>query len=106
MVVVLRRPLEQLHHLRVDHRIRVNDLEQRFEFFFWHIRRRGHRVHHSHQMLATERHAHAHARFHFDDGVTCWQVIEQSSQRRIERDAQYHRCRQEVTFQVVHSACG
>jgi hypothetical protein len=37
VVVVLGGPLEQLHHLRVDHRIRVDDLEQRFEFFLWQI---------------------------------------------------------------------
>ena len=38
VVVVLRRPLEQLHHLRVDDRRRVDDLEHRLEFFRRHFR--------------------------------------------------------------------
>ena len=87
MVVVLRGELEQFQDAGIDHRFGIEHFEQRLEFFGGQFRTRRQRMHHADQLLATEGHAHAYTGTRFELRVDCRQVIEESSQRRIERDA-------------------
>ncbi len=105
MVVVLRGELEQFQDAGIDHRFGIEHFEQRLEFFGGQFRARGQRMHHADQALATERHAHAHTGTRFELRVECRQVIEESSQRCIERDA-HNGARQGRASKVFHSACG
>jgi hypothetical protein len=57
-------------------------------------------------MLAAERDAHSHAWLCATDGIALREVIEEPPQRRIERNAQDGRVRQNVTSRVFHNACG
>ena len=58
------------------------------------------------EALPAEWHPDAGARRRRDSRIARRQVIEESSQRRIERDAQDHGTGQGVTSNVVHNVCG
>ena len=76
VVVVLRGPFEQFHHLGVDDRRRVDDVEHRLEFFGRYFRARGEGLNDADEMLAAEGDSHTHAWLRAMDGIVLREVIE------------------------------
>jgi hypothetical protein len=105
MVVVLRGPFDQLQNLTVDDGLVVQHVEHGLELVARQLGRSRDCADDADQPLPPEGHADPRTDLRGRQ-ILRWQVVEQPAQRRIQRDAQYHRCRQDTTLGVFHNVCG